>query len=224
MQAVRLAATRRAHTRPTHCVCMRATSTRCSSARRGCRPSGCVPVVRCRRGSDPASRSPELPARAHPCARRQLAVGSYVFAASHEGMFGGRDFAYVRVVAPGEPVTPISRRATTPCRRSRTRCLRSRRPSSRRLRPPARSLASGAAWRGRRLCGRSASCSSPWPRLSEAVAQRCGWSPGLFRAYYLCGRCADRRLARCGLRVAAAAARAVATCSPAHSRSQLSLR
>src|SRR4029077_15621046 len=33
--------------------------------------------------------------------KRHLAVGSYVFAASHEGMFGGRDFAYLRVVAPG---------------------------------------------------------------------------------------------------------------------------
>src|SRR6476661_3408251 len=31
-----------------------------------------------------------------------LQPGRYVFAASHEGMFGGRDFAYLRVVGPGE--------------------------------------------------------------------------------------------------------------------------
>ncbi len=33
----------------------------------------------------------------------RLAVGRYMFVATHQGMFGGRDFAYVRVVAAGQP-------------------------------------------------------------------------------------------------------------------------
>ena len=32
-----------------------------------------------------------------------------MYVATRQGMFGGRDFAYLTVVAPGEPVTPISR-------------------------------------------------------------------------------------------------------------------
>ncbi|MDP9303040.1 MAG: cbb3-type cytochrome c oxidase subunit I, partial [Actinomycetota bacterium] len=44
---------------------------------------------------------------------QRLKPGKYVFAASHEGMFGGRDFAYLRVVAPGEPVTAVSRNQRT---------------------------------------------------------------------------------------------------------------
>src|ERR687888_2164069 len=39
---------------------------------------------------------------------RRLAPGRYAFVASHEGMFGGRDYDYLTVVRPGEPVTSIS--------------------------------------------------------------------------------------------------------------------
>src|SRR5207249_3726024 len=36
---------------------------------------------------------------------RRLVAGRYLFVATHQGMFGGRDFAYVTVVRPHAPVT-----------------------------------------------------------------------------------------------------------------------
>ena len=47
---------------------------------------------------------------------RPLLPGRYVFTATHEGMFGGRDYTYLRVVPPGAAVTPISAKpdATAP--------------------------------------------------------------------------------------------------------------
>src|SRR5207249_7617191 len=47
---------------------------------------------------------------------RPLEPGRYSFVATHEGMFGGRDFAYLQVVPNGVPVTSISSRprATAP--------------------------------------------------------------------------------------------------------------
>src|SRR5205814_9265667 len=53
--------------------------------------------------SSPTRRSSDLPAR-------PLEPGRYSFVATHEGMFGGRDFAYLRIVPPGGPVTAISSR------------------------------------------------------------------------------------------------------------------
>src|SRR5204863_3847577 len=38
---------------------------------------------------------------------RRLTPGRYVFVTTHEGMFGGKDFSYVKVVRPGESVTAI---------------------------------------------------------------------------------------------------------------------
>ena len=119
--------------------------------------------------------------------RRQLAVGSYVFAASHEGMFGGRDFAYVRVVAPGEPVTPISRRAHTFA------------PAVAHALPPIAAALLAIAFAlllVRSLLRRMAGQKALWAigfalfavaAVSEALAQRSGWSPGLFRTYYVAG-------------------------------------
>ena len=37
----------------------------------------------------------------------RCAIGRYVLVATHEGMFGDRDFIYLRVVPPGAAVTPI---------------------------------------------------------------------------------------------------------------------
>ena len=54
----------------------------------------------------------------------------------------------------------------------------------------------------------------------EAVAQRSGWSPGLFRTYYLAGGVLDGRLPRRRLGLAVAAERERATGSPAGSRSR----
>ncbi|MBA3735956.1 MAG: hypothetical protein H0W90_12315 [Actinobacteria bacterium] len=118
---------------------------------------------------------------------RRLQAGSYVFAASHEGMFGGRDFAYLRVVAPNAPVTPVSRRAHAVA------------PAVAHALPPiaAALLAIGfALMLVRSLLRRVAGQKALWAigfalfaaaAVSEALAQRDGWSPGLFRTYYIAG-------------------------------------
>ncbi|MDX6505053.1 MAG: hypothetical protein QOE29_2178 [Gaiellaceae bacterium] len=118
---------------------------------------------------------------------RPLPVGRYVFAATHEGMFGGRDFAYLRIVAPGQPTTAIASRphATAPA------VIHGLFPvaatlvaalfafllaSSFRRRPAGQK----ALWAAGFLCFAAATC-------AEALAQRLGWSPALFRVYYLAG-------------------------------------
>ena len=116
-----------------------------------------------------------------------LEPGRYSFVAMHEGMFGGRDFAYLQVVPNGVPVTSISSRprATAPAVLDAllplcaalvalafaVLLLRSL------LRRPSGEKALWAA--GFALFGVAAAC--------EAVAQRAGWSPALFRTYYLAG-------------------------------------
>ena len=118
---------------------------------------------------------------------RPLAPGRYVFTATHEGMFGGRDFAYVRVVAAGAPVTAISSkpRATAPA------VIHS-------LLPVAAALVAAlfAALLAGSFRRRPAGQKGLWAlgfllfavaTASEAVAQRTGWSPALFRTYYLAG-------------------------------------
>jgi len=118
---------------------------------------------------------------------RPLAPGRYVFTATHEGMFGGRDFAYVRVVAAGAPVTAISSkpRATAPA------VIHS-------LLPVAAALVAAlfAALLAGSFRPRPAGQKGLWAlgfllfavaTASEAVAQRTGWSPALFRTYYLAG-------------------------------------
>jgi hypothetical protein len=115
-----------------------------------------------------------------------LAPGRYVFSATHEGMFGGRDYAYLTVVGPGE--------ATSPLAPGRARTI----PVAQALPPIAATLVAllfslllARSWRRRPaaqkafwaigflLFATAAGC--------EAAAQRHGWSAGLFRAYYLCG-------------------------------------
>jgi hypothetical protein len=118
---------------------------------------------------------------------RSLRTGRYSFVATHEGMFGGRDFAYLRVVPSAAPATSISSRpnAVAPAVLDALlplcaalvalafaalllRSLRRRRSGEKVL------------WAiGFILFGVAASC--------EAVALRAGWSPELFRAYYLAG-------------------------------------
>jgi hypothetical protein len=114
-------------------------------------------------------------------------VGRYVFAATHEGMFGGRDFAYLRIVAPGQATTAIASKpdATAPA------VIHALFPvaatlvaglfalllaSSFRRRPAGQK----ALWAVGFLCFAAATC-------AEALAQRLGWSPALFRLYYLAG-------------------------------------
>ncbi len=119
---------------------------------------------------------------------RRLRPGRYVFLATHEGMFGGRDFAYLTVVPPGAATTPIrvaGRDAAAPAvvhallpvattlvaLAFASLLLRSfrRRPAGQK-----------ALWAGGFLLFAAAAA-------AEALAQRSGWSPALFRVYYLCG-------------------------------------
>jgi hypothetical protein len=116
-----------------------------------------------------------------------LQPGRYVFAASHEGMFGGRDFAYLQVVAPGEPVTAVSssRRTDVPAVADAV--------------PPIAAALLAAAFALlllRSLLRRAAGQKALWAvgfalfavaAASEAAAQRAGWNPTLFRLYYIAG-------------------------------------
>jgi hypothetical protein len=119
--------------------------------------------------------------------RRPLRPGRYTFVATHEGMFGGRDFAYLRIVSPSSPVTTISSRphAAAPAVLDALlplcaalvalafaalllRSLLRRRSGEKVL------------WAaGFTLFAIAAGC--------EALAQRVDWSPALFRTYYLAG-------------------------------------
>jgi hypothetical protein len=118
---------------------------------------------------------------------RPLQPGRYVFAASHEGMFGGRDFAYLQVVAPGEPVTAVSSRRGTDV------------PAVADAVPPIAAALLAAAFALlllRSLLRRPAGQKALWAvgfalfavaAASEAAAQRAGWNPTLFRLYYIAG-------------------------------------
>jgi hypothetical protein len=118
---------------------------------------------------------------------RPLAPGRYVFVGTHQGMFGGRDFAYLRVVPSGAPTTPISSspNGETP-------------QIAHALLPVAAALVAVlfCALLLRSFRRRPAGQKALWAAgfalfaaaaASEALAQRAGWSPALFRSYYLAG-------------------------------------
>jgi hypothetical protein len=117
---------------------------------------------------------------------RTLSPGRYVFTATHEGMFGGRDYAYLTIVRPGEAVSPLTGGA------SRTA------PVARALPPIAATLVAAlfAILLVRSYRRRPAAQKALWAfgfflfafaAACEAAAQRHGWTPFLFRSYYLCG-------------------------------------
>ncbi|MDX6514289.1 MAG: hypothetical protein QOE36_3793 [Gaiellaceae bacterium] len=119
--------------------------------------------------------------------RRSLRPGRYAFLATHEGMFGGRDFAYVTVVAPGAPVSEIVAGST-----------RTAPAVARAILPVASALVALAfcLLLLRSLRRRPAGQKALWAvgfglfalaSTAEAVAHRTGWTPGLFRSYYLAG-------------------------------------
>jgi hypothetical protein len=119
--------------------------------------------------------------------RRPLRPGRYSFVATHEGMFGGRDFSYFRIVPRPSPVTAISSRP----RAAAPAVLDALLPLCSTLVALAFSALLIRSFRRRRsgekllwaagflLFAVAAAC--------EAAAQRAGWSPWLFRAYYLAG-------------------------------------
>jgi hypothetical protein len=163
-----------------------------------------------------------------------LRPGRYMIAASHEGMFGDRDFIYLRVVPPGAAVTRIGSGSS-----------RSAPAVSGSLVPVAASLLAGLftilllrSYR-RRRAGQKLLWAGGFALFAaatacEAIAQGSGWSPGLFRGYYLCGGVltvawlgagsawllvpADiRRLLAAVLLLASAAATVAVLVSPVHS-------
>jgi hypothetical protein len=113
----------------------------------------------------------------------RLRPGRYSFVATHEGMFGGRDFTYLRVVGVGAAVTAIDSkpRAEAPAVLDALlplcAALIALAFAALLLRRPAGAKLLWAA--GFLLFAVAAGC--------EAVAQRAGWSPALFRTYYLAG-------------------------------------
>jgi hypothetical protein len=118
---------------------------------------------------------------------RRLRPGRYMFVATHQGMFGGRDFAYVTVVRPGEPVTPISSSGNDTVPQIADSLL-----------PVAAALVAllFVFLLVRSLWQRPAGQKALWAAgfaffavatVCEAVGQRVGWTPTLFRSYYLAG-------------------------------------
>ncbi len=119
--------------------------------------------------------------------KRPLGPGRYLLAAAHEGMFGGRDFVYLRVMPPGAATTPINADAAG----SAPTIFDS-------LVPVAAALVAAlfcalllrSAWRrpaGQKFLWAGGFALFAVAAASEALAQRAGWSGALFRTYYLCG-------------------------------------
>jgi hypothetical protein len=118
---------------------------------------------------------------------RALVPDRYLFVGTHQGMFGGRDFAYLTVVPRGAPVTPISTRSRTDVPQVADSLL-----------PIAAAFVATLfvvlllrSFRrrrsGQKLLWAAGFALFALATASEAVAQRTGWSPAVFRTYYLAG-------------------------------------
>jgi hypothetical protein len=118
---------------------------------------------------------------------RRLRPGRYMFVATHEGMFGGRDFAYLTVVRRGEPVTAIGSSNDTSVPQIADSLL-----------PVAAAVVAllFVLLLARSFVQRPAGQKALWAigfacfavaTICEAVGQRTGWTPLLFRSYYLAG-------------------------------------
>jgi hypothetical protein len=117
----------------------------------------------------------------------RLGPGRYVLASTHEGMFGGRDFAYIAVVPSSAPITAIATGRDTAV------------PAVADAIPPVAAALVAllfAALLGWSLRRRPGGQKALWgtgfmlfaaAAASEALGQRLGWSPALFRIYYLAG-------------------------------------
>jgi hypothetical protein len=118
---------------------------------------------------------------------RSLRPGRYSFAATHEGMFGGRDFDYLRVVAPGAPVTQVESNPDGSAPQIADALL----PLAAALLAFVFAARLATSWRRRpaaqKACWATGFALFGIAAVAEAVAYRNGWSPGLFRLYYLAG-------------------------------------
>ncbi len=117
---------------------------------------------------------------------RTLLPGRYLFVATHQGMFGGRDFAYLTVVPRGSPVTAISSRS-----RSVPAVIDALLPVAGALVAALFSALLLRSFRrrpaGQKLLWGGGFALFAVAAASEAFAQRAGWSPALFRTYYCAG-------------------------------------
>jgi hypothetical protein len=118
---------------------------------------------------------------------RALRAGRYLLVGTHQGMFGGRDFAYLTVVPPGVPVTPISLRPHGSVPTVADTLL----PLAAALVGALFTVLLARSFR-RRPAGEKALWTIGFALFavattSEALAQKGGWSPALFRTYYLAG-------------------------------------
>jgi hypothetical protein len=119
--------------------------------------------------------------------RVKLRAGRYAFVASHEGMFGGRDYDYVTVVparAPASHIATATKRgapaivdALLPVCAALLALLFAGRLAASALRRPA---GQKVLWALGFACFAAAAA-------SEALAHRAGWAPWLFRTYYAAG-------------------------------------
>jgi hypothetical protein len=116
-----------------------------------------------------------------------LRPARYLVVASHEGMFGDRDFIYVRVVAPGAAVTSIGggSRTSVPAVASSLLPLGAFLVAALFTVLLLRSFRRRAG--GEKLLWAGGFGLFAVATLSEAVAQGSGWTAALFRCYYLCG-------------------------------------
>jgi hypothetical protein len=140
-----------------------------------------------RGGAIPLGVARRVPTELTLAPRQALRPGRYALIAAKEGMFGGRDYDYLRVVPPDAPVTAISRGSDR------------RTPAVAAALPPvaAALVALLFAWLllssfVRRPAGQKALWGAGFTLFAvaaacEAIAQRAGWSEGLFKAYYLAG-------------------------------------
>jgi hypothetical protein len=119
--------------------------------------------------------------------RRALPPARYLFVSSHEGMFGGRDFVYLQVVPADAAATAISGSSA----RSTPAIAAGLLPVAAALLALAFTGMLGRSYRRRRagekLLWAGGFALFAVAAASEAVAQGSGWSPGLFRLYYLAG-------------------------------------
>ena len=141
---------------------------------------------------------------------RPLAPGRYVFTATHEGMFGGRDYAYVTIVRPGAAVSPLAPARRTPPGRAGAPADRggARRGA---LRAAARCARTGGGPPRRRLLWAGGFLLFAVAAACEAARSVTAGRPLLFRTYYLCGGVLTVAAPRRGLGAAAAASPAAAT-------------
>jgi hypothetical protein len=119
--------------------------------------------------------------------RDRLQAGRYLFVGTHQGMFGGRDFAYFVVVARDAPVTAISSGGD----RSSPQIASSFLPVGAALLALAFALLLVRSFL-HRPAGPKALWAAGFVLFalaagSEALAQRAGWTPSLFRTYYIAG-------------------------------------